>query len=369
MLAAVLAATILALTVAPLSLAALAAPAAPSVQRPTATPPPDFSKTTCTVTTTTAVQPGAFLAGEDVAVTRTVRERCIYRPNPLHLALVLDGTAAMAGTARDEAVMAMETVLEGLEFYFRPGINRVAVITIEDRVRTRCAWTSDLERARRCIRQLGARGDASLAEGLRVTRRVLVDGRGLWPTLDPSEYIRQVVVVASRGADRQGCDAAGRQADLARGDGTLVATVCTGDDCADNCLRHLAYSPRYAFEAREASRVRRLVLNFLNSDHFPGPTRYTVTETLPTGVFVVDGSASPPPSAVLYAPTRLVWSLVNYAGDAQTLSYRVRTHAPGYQALSAGMTGTFRDTYGLTGTVGFDVPRARVLDPSWTSGR
>ena len=331
--------------------------ATPAAQRPTATPRPDFSKTTCVITTTTSVQPGAFLAGETISLTRTIRERCTYRPYPLHLVMVLDGTASMAGEAREAAVRAMESVVDDVAWYLGPGINRIAVVAFEERVRVLCAFTSDVDRLRRCIRQLDARGDASLSDGLEAGRRAFADGRELWPTL-PSTYFREMIVLVSNAAAPARCDEAERQSALAQSSGVFVATVCAGRDCDRKCLQSLAYRPLFQYEARPPYRVNRTILQILNGDHFPGPSSFAVTETLPPAVVLDELSA---PGAVVRQPDRVAWVERGHRTGVTTFTYRVRPLAPGYQPLSAGMHGTFRDIYGLTGAFAFDVPWARVL--------
>lgn len=344
--------------VAAMLLAPMAA-AAPVAQHPAPTPLPDYSKTTCVVSTTTQIQPGAFLIGDTIAVERTARAGCAGLPVPLHIVLVLDGTASMAGAPRDELERAMREFVADVEGNLAPD-GRLAVVTFDTRARELCPLTDRFDRVRRCFNRLDARGNATIGDGLQAGVRTLVAGRGLWPTL-PAGNFREVIILASTGADATRCDEAERQAGQVSNQGVLLITVCVGRDCNVRCMSGLATSRRYYFEARGIAQLSGVFEQIRHSHASIVLRRMTITETLPVGVNLVDGSPSPPPTAVLDNPTRVVWTTGYVPSEGYTVTYRVQPRVAGRVALSAGALGAFLDNRDLRGTFAFDVPRAQVL--------
>lgn len=344
-----------------LALAGLPVPpakAAPSAQRPTATPWPDYGQTTCALTTSTTVQPGAFRRGEPIAVTRTARAACADVPQPLHVVLVLDASASMAGEPSDELRSAMRTFVEDRASSGLPD-ERLGVVSFERRGRQLCALTDRYDRVQACIRRVRAEGEADLAAGLQAGWRSLQAGRALWPTLPP-EQIREVIILVSSG-HAPSCPSAVKEAGKLAARGVLVVSVCAGDDCDVPCMRSIAASPRYYFEARDIDQLVRVFQPIRHAVADIVLKRLTMTETLPSGAALVADSPQPPVTRRLEDPTRLVWELDWVSSRGVTVTYRVRPGTSGYVPLSDGMRGVFRDKRGLGGAFDFARPWARVL--------
>jgi len=344
--------------------AALGLPAGslgPAVQAPTPDPSPAIAATWCAVSTTTHLAPGAFLLGEPVAITRTLQPRCINPPHPKHLVLVLDGTEAMAGEPAAELDRAMRAFVASLATTLDEDA-RVAVVSFDGVAREVCPFTDQLDQVQRCIGRIGNRGNAPLADGLRLARRTMIAGRALWPAA-VAESIAETILMASVGPSEDHCDEAQDEVAQLSAAGILTVAVCVGRACNVGCMRSLASSPRYYLEARSTSQLATILSQVIVDYVAPRIESATITETLPVHMSLVEGSVDPPPSTVKRRPTRLVWTVSRNLRDGLTVTYRVRPLAPGYRPLSDGMRGTFRETGGGMGAFELSVPWARVLAP------
>jgi len=341
--------------------AAGAAPAG-ALALPTPTPQPDYSKTTCTVTTTTQTQPGAFLSGESVAITRSAKATCGVIPYPVHIVLVLDASASMAGEPNEALRNAMVSFVEGIASN-HPNNMRLGVVSFAQAGRQLCALTDQFDRVLACIRRVRAQGEGDMGAGLRLVSRTLDAGLGLWPTLPP-DNIREVVILVSNG-NAGSCSRAQRERGKLMDQGILLISVCAGRDCDVQCIRSLASSPRYYFLARS---IEQLVDVFRPTSHSASfgavfPTRFAVTETLVAGARLIESTVHPTATIIPGQPTRIMWTTTQPPLEGFTVTYRVQPRAPGYLSLSDGMRGTFRDSRNLDGAFAFAQPWARVLSP------
>lgn len=332
------------------------ATASPASEPPTATPQPDYSKTTCVVTTTTRAQPGAFLSGETVAITRSAKAICALIPYPVHIVLVLDASASMAGEPNEALRNAMVSFVEGIAAYDQDDM-RLGVVSFAQSGRQLCALTDQFDRVLACIRRVRAQGEGDIGAGLRLVPRTMDAGHGLWPTLPP-DNIREVVILVSNG-NAGSCDRVQRERSKLMDHGILLISVCAGRDCDVQCMRSVATSPRYFFGTveqllRAFEPIRRFTIDVVLK-------QLTITETLPADVRLVSGSPLPPATIILEDPTRLVWTTNLVSSRGVTVTYRVQPRSPGYVPLSAVMHGTFRDNRGLGGAFDFARPWARVL--------
>jgi len=343
------------LVLAPLTFAAPAAPLAPLR---TPTPPPDFTKSTCTVLSSTSVQPGVFLLGEEIAVTRTLHAHCTNRTYPMHIVFVLDGTAAMDGQPNRELRHAMHELIDALDPHLEQ-LARIAVVSFAERARQLCALTDQRHRIQACVGRVDAEGESSIAEGLQQGLRSLIAGRTQWPGLTRDD-IREVIVLISGGGEAVACDRASRAAGQIDVQALLIA-VCAGRDCDVPCMRGLASSPRYYFEARS---IRELAGVFEPIRHALMSLvlrQLTITDTLSADVELVAATVHPTATTSMGPRTQIVWTTNHVPSDGYTVTYRVRPTTAGYLALSHDAYGTFRDTNNLPGRFAFARPWARVL--------
>jgi len=92
----------------------------------------------------------------------------------------------------------------------------------------------------------GTRIDMGILEGMKVLRQ----GRG------GEKDITEVMVVLSDGGNNAGCEPVLQAARQARAQGVLMISICVGSGCDAQCMRQVASSPRYYFEAESASALR-----------------------------------------------------------------------------------------------------------------
>jgi len=353
-----------ALVLAPLMVAAQAAPAAPL---PTRTPATDFARSTCTVTTTTHVQPGAFLVGEAIAMTRTVQADCPPPPpKPLHIVLVLDGTARMAGEPHAEMLRAMRQFVPMLAPLLETN-GRVAVLSIDTRARQLCPFTHRIHQVQGCVGSVGAVGGGTVADGLRLAMRTMVVGKRLWPGREADDIV-PVVILVSPMASGQHCAEAQRASRELSGQGTLVVAVDVGGNRGDaRCMRRLATSPRYYFEARAIFKLKGVLEQIRKTFVNIILRQLVVTETLPAHTSLVAGSETPPLSALSSDFRGLVWQSISPTSNRYTFTYKVRPSAPGYQPLSEGSGGWINDGRGQRVPFAFEQPFVSVLRPDYAS--
>jgi len=339
-----------------------AAMASPPAQRLTTTPQPDFSKSTCTVTTTTHVQPGAFLVGDAIALTRTVRADCPPPPPyPLHIVLVIDGTARVAGEQHAAMVRAMRELVQMLAPHLETN-GRVAVVSIDTTARQLCPLTHRLHQVQGCVGNVGADGDGKVADGLRLAMSTMVEGRHLWTGLAAVD-IREVVMLVSPLASGRDCSEAQHASGQLSGQGILVVAVDVGDNRhAARCMRRLATSPRYYFEARAIAQLKGVLEQIRVRLHFM-LGQLIVTDTLPAATSLVDGSETPPLSALSSDRKALFWQSIVHSREPYTYTYKVRPGRAGYQPLSNGAGGWISDGRGKRVQLVFEQPCVRVLRP------
>lgn len=303
--------------------------------------------------------PGVILLGETVDVTLTVTALCAGEQFPLHIVLVLDASGSMAGEPTREMKKAARELIKRLDIRNNPS-TKVGVVSFNSTANVLCQLTDSTSRASSCVNRVGASGGTSISQGIIAGIKVFNQGRRDVP--DP-DSLREVMVVLSDGADNAGCGPVQRAAGQASGAGILVVTVCVGDGCDVQCMRSVASSPRYFFEARQASQlgavfeqIRKQIQNVILK-------QMTVIDTLPDNMEYVEGSGQPEPNDFGTNNDQLTWRTSFVPKEGVTYTFKLRPREVGYHRTNNGAYGEFRDNKNRTGSFDFLDPYVLVLKP------
>jgi len=307
-----------------------------------------------------SASPPVILLGETVDITLTVTALCAGEQYPLHIVLVLDASGSMAGEPNTEMKKAARQLIKSLDMRNNPA-TRIGVVSFNSSANILCQLTDNASRASGCVGKVGASGGTSISSGILAGIRVLVQGRRDLEV--PAEDIREVMVVLSDGSDNAGCGVVQRAAGQASGQGILVISVCVGSGCDVQCMRSIASSPRYFFEARSASQlsgvfeqIRKTFVNIILK-------QMTVTDNLPPNMALVPDSAQPPPNEISPSLDQLVWQQSHVPQEGLTFTFKVRPLEVGYHKTNNGAYGEFKDNKDRTGTFEFVDPYVLVLNP------
>lgn len=300
----------------------------------------------CVVAGTRSVEPTTLLLGETVGVTMTVTAQCAGPIEPLHIAVVIEASAAMAGELGRDVRAAAAQFIERLDLPTNPA-SRVAVIGFDDRVRVKCALFNDRGRVMRCLHRIGAHGNARWDIALDEARRQLLSGRGDYKSPD---VIREVVVLfAAR--PNGGCARPSREATRLKGDGVLLITVCVGADCDTPCLRTVATSPRHHFEWWQRAHLGRVLDTIRRSFQYILLKSLTITDQLPNAIRIMSDTAQPAPNDIDVALGRIGWSQTHVPREGVTITYRARTVETGSQPSTLGATVRYVDNGNHSGSI------------------
>lgn len=295
------------------------------------------------------VGPQILLLGETAAITLTVQATCASPP--LHLALVLDASAAMAGEPSRAMKEAFGRLMDRLDM--GSGKIQVAVVAFDATARTLCQLSDDAAQVKNCINRIGAEGEASVSEGIREGLRALVRGR-----LDAERSPNEVMIVLSGGPDAGGCAAANASARQAKSQGILLQTICMGPDCDRTCMQQVATSPRYAFFTERPADLEALVDQTLPPGILVRVRGVEVTDRLSPNMGYVADSAQPVAS---YSPAdhTLRWRADALPSDGLTFTYRLQPNQVGTHTTS--ITASVRITDSLGGSQALDFPPTQLL--------
>ncbi|MEO8084068.1 MAG: vWA domain-containing protein [Ardenticatenales bacterium] len=353
------------LTVAPADRTAVARHA-----EPTGTPPSATTRSGCRAEAARDVDAARVGLSDTVSVTLTL-QGCLPKVHPLHIALVVDSDLGDAGEAR-RAQSALLDLVEAFDLPANPA-TRVAVVSFGAAVHTLSALTNDDQRVRGAIRRArGAVGD-QVARGIDSGRRELVRGR---QGLDP-DWTREVLVLFS-GADWESdtCVRALSAAEAVKGEGILLITVRSSRSFNGSvqCMRKIATSPRYFFEAASVGQIVHVFDTIRNQDDFSQPRAVgiTITDTI-APAFVVDAASVLPPASSTSPDGRtLRWALpttMTFPAAAITVTYHLRPLALGEWPVSLGATAAFTDARGARATIAFPQSSVDVVDPATADAR
>ena len=313
-------------------------------------------KSTCISIAKRTVDPTTMLLGETVDVTMTVTALCAGLSSPLHIVLVVDGSAAMAGDLGRDVRDTAEDLVDRLDLRDSPA-TRVAVVSFDDRTRVRCPLSNDAVRVTRCIDRVAASGAARLELGLAEARRILRPARSAFP---PPYVIREhVVVYAARPAG--GCARSLREAERLKADGVQIETVCAGEDCDAPCLQSLATSLRRHFAWRDRAELRHVFVTIRHQIRSILIERLSISDQLSDALVLLTDTVRPAAWQADAATGRVGWTLSDIPRDGVTVTYRARTVRPGNHPVSLGTTGRFTDSLGQFGTFGYEPSYILVL--------
>ena len=341
-----------------LSLAALsearvaAAPAeAPAVQ--------GRGESSCVAVNRKEASPKVILLGETVDITLTVTALCAGEQFPLHIVLVLDGSGSMAGEPNREMKKAARNLIQRLNMKDNPA-TQVGVVQFNSAAKILCQLTNRSGTANGCVGRVGAAGGTNIGEGINAGLRVLQKGR---QGIGDPDSIREIMVVLSDGEDNQGCGNVQAAAGKVKSQGILLITVCVGTSCDAQCMRQVATSPRYFFEARSASQlanvfeqIRRQIQNILLKS-------LKVVDNLPSNMVLVAGSAEPAPNSTGPNDDQLEWRTSFVPREGVTFSFKVKPQEVGHWPTNNGAFGEFTDNKSRKGTFEFRDPYVLVLNP------
>jgi len=250
-------------------------------------------------------------------------------------------------------------MIERLDMAENPA-TKVGVVSFNTTARTHCQLTNQQNRAVGCVNQVGAGGGTRIDRGIEEGMKVLRRGRNKEAD---RESIREVMIVLSDGGNNAGCPPVLQAAGSAKSQGVLVITVCVGNDCDTSCMRRAATSPRYFFEARNASalgqvfdRIREDIINiFLR--------KLTVVDILPSNMhYILDaGDSAPKWDENL---RELEWQTVQVPKQGVTYTARVEPKEVGFWPTNVEAKGTFLDNKNRSGEFTFEVPYVTVLNPN-----
>jgi hypothetical protein len=340
------------------SMLTLVAPMGSAQPGPTATPTPYGP---CSITYTKIAAPLNVVLGANVDVTLTAAFECTARRLPVHLVLVLDGSAAIGEASSERMKVAARNLVRDLDLASYPSI-KVGVVEFNTRARTVCRLRNDESAVLRCIAQVGTTGGANLTAGIEEGARLLRDAHT--STLG-ADALDALVAMAGPLGGSGNCPGAVQAAARARGQGVMVAAVCVGADCDAACLRQVAGSGRYYFTDAQVGALSRLVRDELvMTTLVPIKVRtLSLLDTLGPDVAYVPGSAISTTQSG--GPDR--WFLWRGNMGAQRFAYtrtlKVRPTRVGRLATNLSAHGAVTTTDGIVMQWTYPVPFVNVSAP------
>jgi Mg-chelatase subunit ChlD len=301
--------------------------------------------------------PKVILLGEEVGVTLTVKAVCDGVRFPLHIVLVLDASSSMVGEPDRQMKAAAATLVRGLQMADNPA-TMVGVVQFNSTARTLTALTNSEGQAVAAIYKLqmhvGTRIDAGIREGLKILRQ----GRG------NDKDVTEVMVVLSDGGNNDGCAPVLQAASQAKGQGVLMISICVGSGCDSQCMRQVATSTRYYYEAENAGELTSIFKEIRDSLVKVNLKALVVKDTLPGGVAYVQDSARPRPGRPDVVSNWLEWTDVYVPEGGVTYTFAVRPARTGYMPTNQEGWGRLTDNKGRTREWYFQVPWVTVLSPN-----
>lgn len=329
---------------------------------PTPTPDP------CIIAANHSAAPDQLDLGEIVTVTLHLTAECPPPPPPpMHIVLVIDPSAAMAGPLMRDLRDVATKLVDKLNLIDNPNI-KLAVVEVqskasrlpstedEEHARTLVHLTNTELRVKNAIKRVQAQGQTRTDLGIKTGLQTLLRGRMSLPAGSP-QYINELMIVFSDGNNSTGCNDILNSARQVKSHGVILLAVCVGDDCDTQCLRQAASSSRYFFGLDDASRLN-AVFDRIRKDIIRISLRQaTITDLLPPSAEFLPGSEEPG-AYVSVRPegTRLSWTTPPYWWDSITVTYLARPLAAGRQPISLGATAEFRDTADQVHKVRFQIP-------------
>lgn len=172
------------------------------------------------------------------------------------------------------------------------------------------------------------------------------------------------MIVLSDGSDNAGCGVVQQLAQQASGQGILVIGVCVGPGCDVQCMRSIAASPRYFYEAGSASqlpgvfeRIRIQLTEALSSASLATDELVLAIRPAP-GMQLIDGSQSP--GAPFLDADGRGWHVPDPPREGVTITFRVQPLVAGDLPVLASAVGAYNHSLEELVAFVFDVPRVVV---------
>lgn len=316
-------------------------------------------ESSCVAVNRKDASPKVILLGETVDITLTITALCAGEQFPLHIVLVLDGSGSMAGDPNREMKKAARNLVQRLGLKDSPA-TQIGVVQFNSAAKILCQLTNSSGKASGCIGRVGAVGGTNIGEGINAGLRVLQKGRQ--GASDP-DSINEIMVVLSDGEDNQGCGNVQAAAGRVKAQGILLITVCVGTSCDAQCMRQVASSPRYFFEARSASQLSNIFEQIRRGIDRIVLKSLKVVDNLPPNMVLVEGSAEPVPNSTGPNDDQLEWRTSYVPREGVTYSFKVKPQEVGHWPTNNGAFGEFTDNKSRKGTFEFRDPYVLVLNP------
>ena len=310
----------------------------------------------CTLDASVHVEPERVAFGESVTISMELRPWCEGPPTLRVMALV-DGSGSMAGAPLNQAkrqIGVLRTLLRDAK-----GGAEVALLPVGGDQQKACPFTTDAEELWRCADGLRAAGSRAIGPGIERALGMLVDAR---PPAGAPTAPTEVMIVLGQGDDVAGCSGMLPPASEVRAAGVLLVTVCVQPGCDSACMRQVATSPRYHFDAQSAG-----------LDHlFRGPLLGTVA----TGsqmvmadwpaeeVNFVEDSAIPPAQRVGAGGRGRQWQVARPSVMTHRFLWRAQPRRSGRMPLTRGATVSLTDWSGRDREFELQPPEVLVDSPS-----
>jgi hypothetical protein len=293
--------------------------------------------------------------GSPAGVTLSLRTACGAITAPLHVALVMDGSAAMiSGTLKTDQKNAAQTIVRGLDLPAND-LTQVAVVEFNDHARRLIDLSNDEAAVLAAVQRVEAKGKTMIEVGIDEGVKAIEGGRG-------AAKVNEVIIVMTNGRNEKGCSAAVSAADKAKSKSILMMSMCIAADCDNLCVQSLATSVRRFYWRDD---VEKLVqdLRRLQTRVAVTINKLVVSDRLPPNIQLVPGSAAPPPRSISPAGDVLVWESDQLPADGVTLTYRVVPQELGRHPANVEAVAMFTNTVGWTGSFAFAVPVIEVVTP------
>jgi uncharacterized protein YegL len=277
---------------------------------------------------------------------------------------VMDESEAMSGQPIRHTKAAAQALVNELKLEDFPN-TYIGVVASGERARRLVGLTNDPDIVRRAIHRVdAASGDARLDLGLAEALRVHARGK----SRNEPDWTTEVVIVYSLEPPDDRCDEALRASRQVRGAGILAITVGAGPSCNQRCMRELASSPRYFFEAGDVrlmdvlhqirDRITNVVVRSL-----------AVSDTLSSDLAYVPGSARPVPTAIGPSGRWLQWHDAHVHRVGVTYTFRAKPLRLGALSTNEVAEGEVIINTGERVAWRFAVPTVVVVEPSPTPTR
>ena len=313
----------------------------------------------CIVDTVRRVSPGFILRGETATVRLNATIHCPKSHPALHIALVLDASASMAGAPSAEMKDAVKRFIVGLDLEKEPG-RRVGIVQFNSSAKVHCELTNDTAEAEICVDAVDATGGNAMDLGINEAVQLIRKGRALAEQTNPNE----VIIVLGGSPHDEGCPPVVRAAGSAKGQGILVVAVCIGPDCDPTCLRQTASSSRYFFDVSsdgDLADVLAEISDIMNRIDETRPTwkQLIISEHIPEHIKLVEGTISE--GGVFNAGDREIQWRNNFPGDTVTMTYKIRPLISGFLETNDPSFLKYRDSQNRSGEKSLPVGKILVL--------